>query len=213
LVLGVLAAGPAPLPRPAPATYSLGLCWTAPGDDGWSGRAEAYDLRYSTSPITEASFTNATPVAGVPPPGRGGSEECVTVEGLASEPIYYFALRARDEAGNWSPLSNVATFPTQHAGVTPPALAIGFSPPWPNPARTATRCALSVPRGTMVRVDVFGVGGRHVRRLADGFRPAGRGELEWDLRDDAGHPAPAGLYLIRARIGEERFTRRVIITR
>jgi hypothetical protein len=213
LTLGVLAAGPAPLPRPVPATFSLGLCWTAPGDDGWTGRAAAYDLRYSTAPITEANFTSATPVPGVPPPKRGGSDECITVDGLASEPAYYFAIKARDEAGNWSPLSNVAAFPTQTMHVDDPPLTLELSAPWPNPARAAARCAFALPRGTMVRVDVFGVGGRHVRRLASGFRPAGRGELVWDLLDDAGHPAPAGLYLMRARLGERVLTRRLIVTR
>src|SRR2546426_7990535 len=32
------------------------LSWFAPGDDGNSGTATAYDLRWSTSPITDANF-------------------------------------------------------------------------------------------------------------------------------------------------------------
>src|SRR5262249_23141662 len=33
---------------------SLALTWVAPGDDGMSGTAQAYELRWSTSPITQA---------------------------------------------------------------------------------------------------------------------------------------------------------------
>lgn len=43
------------------------LTWTAPGDDGSVGTATAYDLRYSTSPITdEAGWLSATSVPSTP---------------------------------------------------------------------------------------------------------------------------------------------------
>ncbi len=88
-------------------TVSATLRWTAPGDDGQVGRARAYVLRYSTTPITSANFDRATMVV-TPPPGPAGSRETLTVHGLAPDARYYFALQAMDDAGNWSALSNVA---------------------------------------------------------------------------------------------------------
>ena len=53
---------------------SATLAWTAPGDDGMTGTASQYDIRYSTSVITDANFSSATQVSSVPPPryGRDG---------------------------------------------------------------------------------------------------------------------------------------------
>jgi hypothetical protein len=41
-----------------PTSYSATLHWTATGDDGATGTAAAYDVRYSTSPFGEAGFAS-----------------------------------------------------------------------------------------------------------------------------------------------------------
>ncbi|MCP4604871.1 MAG: hypothetical protein GY847_30850, partial [Proteobacteria bacterium] len=85
----------------------LDLKFTAPGDDpGW-GESTAYDIRYSKTLITEENFSGAIPLE-APLPGGSGVLEKVLVEDLEAETEYYFALYAFDEAGNRSPLSNVA---------------------------------------------------------------------------------------------------------
>jgi formylglycine-generating enzyme required for sulfatase activity len=81
------------------------LSWSAPGDDGWSGRAATYDMRYSNDPLGEESWAQATVVPGLEPPGFARQRESVIVEELSSDLTYYFALRTRDEASNWSELS------------------------------------------------------------------------------------------------------------
>ena len=210
ILVATLLAAPA---RPASQAVSATLLWTAPGDDGMTGRAQEYSLRYSTTSIVEATFANATPVTGLAPPAAAGATETATVGGLQPNTVYYFAIKARDEAGNWSPISNLAvvTPPTLDAGEPPDAAS--FTAPWPSPARTVTRCAFVLPRPGTVEVDVFGVDGRRVRRLASGHRPAGREEIAWDLRDDSGHRVPAGVYLIRARLGDSAWSGRVAVVR
>jgi hypothetical protein len=89
---------------------SVVVRWTAPGDDGNVGTAAAYDLRVSTDPITAANFSAATRVDGMPAPRTAGTSQSVAVGGLQSGTTYYFALRTVDDAGNWSPISNVATW-------------------------------------------------------------------------------------------------------
>ncbi len=96
------------------ATYStLTLEWTAPGDDGFDGQAISYDLRYSTTPIlNDNDFAAATPVPEFIQPGPGGALERLTIGGLESGKTYHFALKARDDQDNLSPLSNDATSKT-----------------------------------------------------------------------------------------------------
>jgi Fibronectin type III domain len=102
-------------------TTSMVLNWTAPGDDGSSGTANLYDLRWSKTPITSANFGSATPVSPQPVPVAGGQTQSYVALGLTPGTGYYFALRARDEAGNWSGVSNVPSGVTPGPDVTPPS--------------------------------------------------------------------------------------------
>ncbi|MGH7725002.1 MAG: S8 family serine peptidase [Candidatus Eiseniibacteriota bacterium] len=109
-----------------PGSTTMGLTWTATGDDGGTGRASRYDIRWSTSAITDSvSFYAANPVEG-PDPQPAGSTETVEVAGLTYSTFYYFALRALDEFGNAGPISNVATGTTlgiPNISVTPASLS------------------------------------------------------------------------------------------
>ena len=106
------------------------LQWRAPGDDGGVGRADAYDVRYSTTgPLGEVNFGNATPVpVSVPAPVGAGGIERLNVTGLAPATDYWFALRTSDEVPNWSPASNVVNATTLQNATsiddTPPTVTI-----------------------------------------------------------------------------------------
>ena len=88
------------------------LVWTSPGDDGWTGTAARYDIRYSLSPLTEAVWPSAVQAADEPAPKPGGSADTFVVTGLSPTTNYYFALKTADAAGNWSAKSNIASAPT-----------------------------------------------------------------------------------------------------
>ncbi|MEK7216166.1 MAG: fibronectin type III domain-containing protein, partial [Chloroflexota bacterium] len=94
---------------------SILLSWTAPGDDGFIGRAMSYDIRYSTQPIndSEAVFAEAVPISGAPAPSTPGTRETFTAADLPADIELFFALRVFDNAGNFPGLSN----PT--AGIAP----------------------------------------------------------------------------------------------
>jgi hypothetical protein len=83
------------------------LRWTAPGDDGYEGVAEAYDIRYHTSPIDASNWRTATQVSGEPDPGTPGTIQEIIVEGLGMAGQCHFAIRTRDEEPNWSDISNI----------------------------------------------------------------------------------------------------------
>lgn len=86
---------------------SVTLAWTAPGDDGTLGTAARYEVRMATSQINDASWNNATPVAGAPSPLPNGTRQGMVVRGLTRGTTYYFAIRSVDDADNTSALSNV----------------------------------------------------------------------------------------------------------
>lgn len=93
---------------------TLTLHWSAPGDDGSVGLASGYDMRYSTSPIDESTWSSAQMVTGVPAPHAPGSIERFTLEDLKVNTLYYIAVKTVDEVGNWSSISNLASGTTRN---------------------------------------------------------------------------------------------------
>ncbi len=89
---------------------SCRLTWSATGDDGSEGTASAYEIRYSTSNISnETDFNGAVEVFGEPNPEVAGSRQTTTVTGLEAETKYYFSIKAADEVPNLSAMSNIAS--------------------------------------------------------------------------------------------------------
>jgi len=105
------------------------LTWTATGNNGSTGAAISYDLRYAFGPITEATFANATRFLNMPGPALSGTHQEVTVTGLEPSTSYTFALKALDGFGNASPISNLAlggTLPAPDIHVSPTSLAVSL---------------------------------------------------------------------------------------
>ena len=88
---------------------SILLTWIAPGDDGNSGQALNYNIRYSTSSITESNFNQANELSYNAGPDEAGTFEKFEVFGLLTGEFYYFALKTEDENGNTSAISNIAS--------------------------------------------------------------------------------------------------------
>lgn len=102
------------------------------------------------------------------------------------------------------------------AGVDVPSLGpalpdrLTLAPAYPNPFRGATTIPFALPRAGVVRVDVFDVTGRRVRRVLEGRMDAGSHALDWNGRDSRGAAAAAGVYFIRLELEGERRTDRII---
>jgi len=94
---------------------TLTLQWTAPGDDGHAGKATSYQIRWSHAAINAINFSTATAVANPPAPLTGGTVQQFTVTGLDTTLVTHVALRARDEAGNYSSVSNDGVWPPDGA--------------------------------------------------------------------------------------------------
>jgi len=89
--------------------HSARLTWTDPGDDCATGTATSFEIRISSSPITEANYYSATVLVTGSPAGSGGTSDCnapYDATLLACNSTYYFVITFTDEAGNRSPVSN-----------------------------------------------------------------------------------------------------------
>jgi hypothetical protein len=87
-------------------------------------------------------------------------------------------------------------------GVTPPSLRVVWElrDVWPNPSGSEVHVSYRVPpEGGAHAVAVYDAGGRVVRRLFSGTRPAGDHDLEWDGRDARGERVASGVYFVRIR--------------
>lgn len=89
--------------------------------------------------------------------------------------------------------------------------AVRLAPPVPNPANPTTTLEYETAAAGPVRLDVLDVGGRRVRTLVDGARPAGVYRARWDGRDDRGRTAATGLYLVRLAAGGVTRTERLVL--
>ncbi len=108
------------------------LRFTAPADDGPSGRATFYQVRVSTAPVSAAQFPllPETPVSIVP--GAPGTLEQIVINDLDAGTTRYFAVRAVDAAGNAGPVSGSVS-----ASLSLPATVFFDSCDTTNPAWTA----------------------------------------------------------------------------
>lgn len=76
---------------------------------------------------------------------------------------------------------------------------------YPNPFNPRTNILYSLPRTMAVRLLIYDVQGRLVRKLVDDVQEAGERQATWDGRDDRGLPASSGVYVYRL-VGEDGLT-------
>ncbi|GAB4029146.1 MAG: hypothetical protein Fur0012_03120 [Elusimicrobiota bacterium] len=102
------------------------LTWTATGDDGLTGSASYYMIRYSQNLIDDYSFPSASVYVSTLVPRSAGQPESLLLSGLTPGVTYYAAVKVVDKAGNISAISNS---PNAYAGLdkTAPAAVSDLS--------------------------------------------------------------------------------------
>ncbi len=86
---------------------------------------------------------------------------------------------------------------------------------WPNPSRAGRAVSLAFDLAVegLVGLEVFDVRGRAIATVAAQLAAPGRRTLAWDGRDAGGRSAPAGVYFVRARLGDRDAQHRVVVIR
>jgi hypothetical protein len=83
----------------------------------------------------------------------------------------------------------------------------------PNPFNPSTTIRYDLASAARVELQIFDLAGHSVRTLRAGDEAAGRHELTWQGRDDAGRPVATGVYFYQLRAGNEVETRRMVLTK
>ena len=97
------------------------------------------------------------------------------------------------------------------AGAAPLALSLR---PTANPFRPGAALQLAIPApGGQPDVRILDASGRIVRSLDTGVLSPGIHGVHWDGLDRAGRPVPAGVYFIRALLGQSETSNRVVLVR
>lgn len=113
-----------------------------------------------------------------------------------------------------SPAEYLVTLDDQNAVGVPALTSGGFSlePNRPNPFRRTTTIAFSLAAEGRVRLAIYDVAGRLVRRLIDGDRLGeGAHERTWDGLDAAGRPAAPGVYYYRLETSRRAANRKMLL--
>ncbi|UCG51734.1 MAG: T9SS type A sorting domain-containing protein [Candidatus Latescibacterota bacterium] len=82
---------------------------------------------------------------------------------------------------------------------------------YPNPFNPNIVLTYSLSVGGVVRLDVFDVNGRLVRRVTSGERPAGSHTVSWDAHDDSGIRVSSGVYFARLQFKNVTQTRKIVL--
>ena len=94
-----------------------------------------------------------------------------------------------------------------------PIVATRLLAPAPNPFFSATTIGLELAGAGEVSLDVYDVAGRRIRTLVAGERSAGRYQVTWDGRNDAGARVASGMYFVQLTSEGRTSTRPLLLAR
>ncbi|HEY6193803.1 MAG TPA: FG-GAP-like repeat-containing protein [Candidatus Eisenbacteria bacterium] len=187
--------------------------WSAASDAQTTGAALTYNVRVGTSPGGNEIVPAQSAANGYRRVVQNGNAQGRTFLTLELPPgVYHWSVQAVDAAFAGSAFAaeqNIDALTGVPGGVTPARFALSAAAP--NPLSRDATLTYELARKVDVRIEVFDVGGRHVRTLVSETRPAGRHTVRWDALDDTGRRVPAGLYLCRMRAGEFAANRRLLV--
>ena len=83
----------------------------------------------------------------------------------------------------------------------------------PNPFNPATTIGFDLPERANVRLSIYDVSGKLVRRLVDEEMGPGHKGVTWNGRDRAGREVASGVYFYKLTAAGVTQTRKMVITR
>lgn len=114
---------------------------------------------------------------------------------------------------NVSILFNLTKSPSGVQEIETPELPSKFtlSQNYPNPFNPETKIQFSVPRASMVKIEIFNLLGQRVRLLVDQYYPAGNYATSWNGTDNQGGLVATGVYFYRFTAGDIVETRKMVL--
>jgi len=84
---------------------------------------------------------------------------------------------------------------------------------YPNPFNPSTKIEFSLPEEAQVRLDIYNISGKRVKRLVDEKLPSGIWSVIWNGEDHKGFQVASGIYLYRLKTSKYTQTRKMVIIR
>ena len=97
--------------------------------------------------------------------------------------------------------------------ITTPALPLSLFQNYPNPFNPITRIRYYLPSRVRIRLEIYDVVGRRITRLVDSTKDKGYHVVEWDGKNNSGHPVSSGLYFYRLTAGKRTISKKLILLR
>jgi len=82
---------------------------------------------------------------------------------------------------------------------------------YPNPFNPQTLISFDMPAAGNARLEIYSLAGKRIATLVDGEVGAGRHEEIWYGRDEAGRPAPSGVYFYRLQTRDFSDSKRMVL--
>jgi hypothetical protein len=92
-----------------------------------------------------------------------------------------------------------------------PALTAALEQNVPNPFNPSTTIGFSIPEYGEVRIDVFDASGAFVRTLVDAPYGPGEWAVGWNGTSASGSRVASGVYYYRMQIGNEQFSKKMVL--
>ena len=174
------------------------LTWFATGDDGITGKATSYVVKYSNEPIkNQEDFDNAITYEQSWIPAESGYYEHHLININDLDKDWYFAVEAQDDEGNISPLSNVSTL------IPKSYIKKVFPNPF-HPAKTQLKVEFVPSITDTVYFNIYTIDGK---AIFNDTQPGNIGEVTtfyWDGKIEDEYAA-SGIYLFTITIGNKHF--------
>jgi len=134
----------------------------------------------------------------------GNKTECI-VTALPDTGVYYFSVRAYDNAGNESSFSDESVVFLSKDVKRPFSMYHNY----PNPFNPVTTIPYHLQYDLNVKICVYDIRGRLVKVLHDGPEKQGAGSVEWDGTNMYGASVASGVYICRIIVGNFSQTRKI----
>jgi hypothetical protein len=183
-------------------TDTTSIIWHVAGDN-LSG-TELYHLQLARDSAFADTVTGFAPTA-------GDTHRHASIPDTIN---YYWRVRARDLAGNWSNWCQACVFTRlmtglqAASGTSSGAFTVACNP---NPFSRVVELRILLPKSMPVRAEVYNATGRRVSTICNGVLSAGVSSVRWDGTTTRGIRAEPGLYYIRVNAQGQTQTHALIL--